>query len=113
MMIGGDFISGYKPECGLVERQKEMPHNPIWKLRYTSNGSLLYAACDGGKIRRYRRYPRHHQYVGDVFSHKADVYDMDISPYDEFLVTASRDKLVGVLCLGPPNHGWTGCYELT
>lgn len=123
MMIGGDYMSGYKPEHGIIERydhghnkegHKERNFNQIWKLKYTSNGSLLYAACDGGKIKRFRHYPDgRHRYLGDFFCHKADIYDMDISPYDEFIVTASKDKAVGVMCLGPPNHGWTSHCELT
>lgn len=29
------------------------------------------------------------------------------------LVTASKDKTVGILKLGAPNHGWTEYSELT
>lgn len=116
MMIGGESLSNYFPESGIIEKQdcKEKPSNQIWKLKYTSNGSTLYAAYDGGKVKRFRRYPDGgHKFIGDLFSHKSDVYDMDISPYDEYIVTASKDKKVGILCLGPPNHGWTGYCELT
>ena len=35
---------------------------------------------------RYRRYPDYHKYLGEVFRHKADVQDMDISPYDECIL---------------------------
>lgn len=54
--------------------------------RYTSQGSLLYSACDGGVLRRYRRYPDHHQYLGEVYKHKGDIQDLDISPYDECIL---------------------------
>ena len=115
MVIGGEYMSGYKPDQGIREKQETDMNtsSQIHKLKYTFNGSLLYAACDGGKVKRYRRHADHHQYIGEVVSHKGDVCDLDISPYDEFLVTASKDKSVGVLCLGPPNHGWTGYCQLT
>lgn len=38
---------------------------------------------------------------------------MDISSTDNMIVTASRDKTVGVMCLGSPNHGTTSTSELT
>ncbi|GIX93494.1 WD_REPEATS_REGION domain-containing protein [Caerostris extrusa] len=132
MMIGGDVISGYVPEVGIQEKLSEHGSLPIWKLRYTSNGGILYTACDGGIVpqsyffknynsvcniqgadHRYRRYPDHHEFLGEVFSHKSDIQDLDISPYDEYLITASRDKSVGILRLGAPNHGWTEYCELT
>lgn len=113
VMIGGDVISAYVPEVGIQETLREHKDAPIWKLRYTSNGSLLYSVCDRGIIRRYRRYPDHHEYLGQVFAHKGDVQDMDISPYDEYLITASKDRSVGLLHLGSPNHGWTEYSELT
>ncbi|XP_054165732.1 uncharacterized protein LOC128963253 [Oppia nitens] len=115
MMVGGASISSYVPESGIQERQclPDFGKQQIWKLRYSSNGSLLYAAGDGGVIRRYRRYPNYHKCLGELFRHKGDVQDMDISPYDEFLVTASKDKTVGLICLGAPNHGWTQYCELS
>ena len=86
----------------------------IWKMKYTSCGSMLYTVTDTGVVKRYRRYPDgQHQFLGDVFSHKGDIFDMDISPLDEFLVTASKDKTVGLLCLGAPSHGFTGFTQLT
>jgi hypothetical protein len=54
--------------------------------RYTSNGSQLYSVCDGGIVRRYRRYPDHHEYLGEVYQHKGDIQDLDISPYDECIL---------------------------
>lgn len=54
--------------------------------RYTSNGSQLYSVCDGGVVRRYRRYPHHHEYLGEVYQHKGDIQDLDISPYDECIL---------------------------
>ena len=89
MMVGGASISSYVPESGIQERQ----HSPdfslqqIWKLRYSSNGSILYAAGDGGVIRRYRRYPNFHKCLGELFRHRGDVQDMDISPYDECMTS--------------------------
>lgn len=55
-------------------------------IRYTSHGSLLYSACEGGVLRRYRRYPDHHEYLGEVLRHKGDIQDIDISPYDECIL---------------------------
>lgn len=136
IMIGGDTMSRYMPDVSSVvqtewggkkssstslqsgARSQYTTHSEstgnIWKMKYTSSGSMLYTATDSGVVKRYRRYPDgQHKFVGDVFSHKGDIFDMDISPLDEFLVTASRDKTVGVLCLGAPSHGFTGCTELT
>ncbi|KAK3919579.1 Autophagy-related protein 16 [Frankliniella fusca] len=113
IMSGGDMVSSYVPHTGIQEHLKEHKENAVWKLRYTSNGSLLYSVCEGGVLRRYRRYPDHHEYLGEVFRHKDDIQDMDISPYDEYLITASKDRSVGVLRLGAPNHGWTEYSELT
>ena len=144
MVIGGECLSRYRGDTGVIERQEMMkpvvkcfesppttpttscPSTPtntpsstpssihITRVMYTSNGSLLYACTNTGVVKRYRRYPDgNHRYLGDVIHHKGEVYDMDMSPYDEYLVTASRDKHVGLLCLGAPNHGWTGFCELT
>ena len=86
----------------------------ITRLKYTSNGSLLYASTNTGVVKRYRRYPDgQHKFLGDVMHHKGVIYDMDISPFDEYLITASKDRHVGLLCLGSPNHGWTGFCQLT
>ncbi|KAK7601790.1 hypothetical protein V9T40_009231 [Parthenolecanium corni] len=113
VMCGGKEITAYVPDVGVKETVRNQDESPVWKLRYTSNGSLLYSACDDGKLRRYRRYPDHHEYLGEVYAHKGDIQDLDISPYDEYLVTASKDKTVGILKLGAPNHGWTEYSELT
>uniref|UniRef100_A0A1B6G5C8 Uncharacterized protein n=1 Tax=Cuerna arida TaxID=1464854 RepID=A0A1B6G5C8_9HEMI len=113
ILSGGEMVSSYVPDSGIQEHLKEHKDMPIWKLKYTSQGSLLYSACDGGVLRRYRRYPDHHQYLGEVFKHKGDIQDLDISPYDEYLITASKDRSVGVLRLGAPSHGWTEYSELT
>ncbi|XP_058799555.1 uncharacterized protein LOC131669018 isoform X2 [Phymastichus coffea] len=113
IMCGGDLVSAYVPDSGIQELLKEHKDCPVWKLRYTSNGSTLYSVCDGGILRRYRRYPDRHEYLGEVYRHKSDIQDLDISPYDEYIVTASKDRSVGVLLLGPPNHGFTEYTELT
>jgi hypothetical protein len=86
MMVGGDVMTSYIPDAGVLERHKDelmKEGQAIWKLKYSSNGSTLYCAGDGGVIRRYRRYPNHHANLGELFRHKGDVQDMDISPYDE------------------------------
>lgn len=113
IMSGGDMVSAYVPDTGIQEHLKEHRDMQVWKLRYTSNGSQLYSVCDGGIVRRYRRYPDHHEYLGEVYRHKGDIQDLDISPYDEYIITASKDRSVGVLRLGAPNHGWTEYSELT
>jgi len=113
IMSGGDLVSAYVPDTGIQEHLKEHRDMQVWKLRYTSNGSQLYSVCDGGIVRRYRRYPDHHEYLGEVYHHKGDIQDLDISPYDEYIITASKDRSVGVLRLGAPNHGWTEYSELT
>ncbi|ELU09697.1 hypothetical protein CAPTEDRAFT_226153 [Capitella teleta] len=113
IVYGGDTASSYVPEVGIQEKLSENNNNPVWKVRYNSSGSLLYTACERGVIRKYRRWPDRHEYLGEVFRHKSDVQDMDISPYNEYLVTASRDRTVGVIKLGGPNHGPWEYYELT
>ena len=85
-MSGGDVVSAYVPESGIQELLKEHKDSPVWKLRYTSNGSTLYSVCDGGVLRRYRRYPDRHEYLGEVYRHKGDIQDLDISPYDECIL---------------------------
>jgi WD40 repeat protein len=115
LMIGGDCLSEYLPApLGLKSRLYDHGPNdkPIYKLKYTSNGHLLYAIASGGQVRRYRRIGREHQLLGEVYSHNDEVSDMDISPNDEYIVTASRDGNVGLLCLGAPSFGWTGFMEL-
>lgn len=119
LLMGGDFISSYIPNVGIHEKLKEpkmpckMTMSQVWKLRYTSNGSQLFSVSEDGVLRRYRRHPDRHQYINDVFHHKSEVQDMDISPYDEYIITASKDRSVGILCLGSPNHGITEYSELT
>ncbi|CAN7998334.1 unnamed protein product, partial [Ixodes hexagonus] len=113
LLVGGDAVSGYVPDVGVQERLREHGDHPVWKMRYTSNGGLLYTACDRGVVRRYRRYPDRHEFLGEVYWHKGDIQDMDLSPFDEYLITASKDRSVGVLPLGPPNHGWTEYCELS
>ncbi|XP_015602283.1 uncharacterized protein LOC107271143 isoform X2 [Cephus cinctus] len=113
IMSGGDLVSSYVPDSGVQEFLKEHKDSPIWKLRYTSNGSTLYSVCDGGILRRYRRYPDHHEYLGEVYRHRGDIQDLDVSPYDEYIITASKDRSVGVLLLGSPNHGFTEYIDLT
>lgn len=114
MMIGGDCLSEYMPAPrGKESRLYPLGPNdkPIYKLKYTSNGHLLYAISSGGLVRRFRRKDKKHLLLGEVYSHNDEVIDMDISPNDEYVVTASRDGNVGVLCLGAPSHGWTGFME--
>lgn len=115
LMIGGDCLTEYlPPPRGLKSRPYNHGPNdkPIHKLKYTSNGHLLYAIASGGQVRRYRRIGREHRLLGEVYSHNDEVSDMDISPNDEYIVTASRDGSIGLLCLGAPSFGWTGFMEL-
>lgn len=112
IMFGGEFLTSFVPEVGIQERMREHGKDPLWKIKYTSNGSTLFTACDGGVIRKYRRFPDHHEFVEDLFCHSDDVEDIDISPYDEYLVTASKDHSVGVFKLGPPSHGVTEYGEI-
>lgn len=71
-----------------------MKHSIFCVFRYTSQGSLLYSVCDGGVLRRYRRYPDHHEYLGEVFRHKGDIQDLDISPYDECILYIISYKVI-------------------
>lgn len=114
MMIGGDCLSRYRPASHDSYRLHTYAPNekPIHKLKYTSNGHLLYAISSGGQVRRYRRIGNEHLLLGEVYSHNDEVLDMDISPNDEYIVTASRDGHVGLLCLGAPSFGWTGYMQL-
>lgn len=87
-MVGGEFITRFRPECQSVERtepkSEKLVSDQVWKMKYTSNGSLLYIACEDGSVRRYRRYPDgHHKFLGEVYAHKGEIHDLDISPYDE------------------------------
>lgn len=115
MMIGGDNLSAYMPGNGSVApRLLNFGPNdrPIHKLKYTSNGHLLYAITSGGRVRRYRRQGTRHQLLNEVYRHSDEIIDMDISPNDEYLVTASKDGTVGLLCLGAPSYGWTGFMQI-
>lgn len=100
-------MSAYYHDTGKLEHLKENKEKLIWKIRYffnkfyfsyiiseikiqfiincryTSNGAQLFTGCEGGILRRYRRYPDHHAYLGIVYQHKKDIEDFDISPYDE------------------------------
>lgn len=111
--LGGEHVSAYIPDCGIQEELKDNKEVPLWKLRYTSNGSTLFTADDEGVVRRYRRWPDHHEYLGQLYCHRGDIEDMDLSPYDEYLVTASKDRSVGVIQLGAPSHGVSEYGELT
>lgn len=105
-MTGGDVVSTYLPDYGVREVLKDNRETPVWKLRfvlsaaqlaligravisfacpcrYTSNGGLLYSVGEDGILRRYRRFPDRHQYLGPVYKHRLEVQDLDISPFDE------------------------------
>lgn len=85
-MCGGEMVSSYVPDIGVQEVLKDHKKMPVWKLKYTSNGSTLYTVCEDGWLRRYRRYPDRHNYLGKVYTHKGGVYDLDISPFDECIL---------------------------
>lgn len=112
LMIGGDKFSGYMPgpDSKLIDFGPS--EIPIQRLKYTSNGHLLYTASSKGQVARLRRVGDELKFVNNVYSHKDEIIDMDISPTDEYLVTSSRDGTVGLLCLGVPSYGWTGFMEL-
>lgn len=108
------FASNLQPvSCNNCVTKSILLGASMTKMKYTSNGGMLYAACDNFTVKKIRRYPNEHRIVGTVLTHKSDICDLDISPFDEFLVTASKDKTVGVMYLGPPNHGWTSYCQLT
>lgn len=115
LMIGGDLLSTYLPG-----NQNQPPRlftygyheKTIQKLKYTSNEHLLYAITTKGQVRRYKRMGDKHHYLGEVYSHEDDCLDMDISPNDEYIATASQNGSVGLMCLGAPSHGWTDYMEL-
>lgn len=120
MVIGGNELSVYYPidRSSVMEQPRLFLFGPlsveapIQKLKYTSNGHLLYTIASEGHVRRYRRRRNYHDYIGEVYSHDDEVIDMDISPNDEYIVTASRDGSVGLMCLGAPSYGWTGYMQL-
>ena len=116
IMVGGDELSEYSPAPVRGMKPRLVTHGlndkPIFKLKYTSNGHFLYAISTCGELRRYRRLGCEHQLLGKVYSHSDKVLDMDIAPNDEYIVTASRDGNIGLLCLGAPSFGWTGFVEL-
>lgn len=101
IMSGGDKITSYVPNLGIQESFCENRDKPIWKVRYTSNGSFLYSVCEGGVVRKYRRYPDRHEYLGEVYTHKGDIQDLDISPYDEciLLTYAILQKQLLIFCI--------------
>lgn len=114
LVVGGHGLSEYI--YNLHPDQESEIHTQrsgfsIVKLKYTSNGYLLYAISSGGQVRRYRRLENDHELLGVVYSHDDEILDMDISPNDEYIVTASRDGSVGLMCLGAPSYGWTGYME--
>lgn len=93
--------------------EAEKIHPPgVTRMKYTQSGGLLYTA-QGQAIHRHRRYPDHHEHLGQVFTHSGRVCDLDLSPYNEYLITASQDSTIGLLHLGAPNHGWTQRCEFT
>ncbi len=58
----------------------------LWFCRYNTHGSMLYTACERGVVRRYCRWPDHHGYLDELYRHKGEIQDMDISPYDECIL---------------------------
>lgn len=116
IMVGGEALTEYSPSParGIKSRLMRHPHRAsnINKLKYTSNGHFLYAISSDGNVTRFRRRGREHELLGRVYTHNDEILDMDISPNDEYIVTASRDGTVGLLCLGAPSYGWTGFMEL-
>lgn len=116
MMIGGDNLSGYVPAYRGQDPQMLTyglnGERPVYKLKYTSNGHILYAISSGGQVRRYQRFGARHNFLGTVYSHNDEAVDMDISPNDEYIVSGAKDGHIGLLCLGAPSYGWTGFMQL-
>jgi hypothetical protein len=115
---GGDYISSYTPilptttattttsttpitgttnaltqNFVMCDTLKDNSNSPIWKIRYTSSGSMCYSSDDSGIIRQYKRFNNQLHYLGIVYQHKGDVQDIDISPYDECKSFFKREKL--------------------
>lgn len=44
IMFGGEFLTSFVPEVGVQERMREHGKDPLWKIKYTSNGSTLFTA---------------------------------------------------------------------
>lgn len=112
LMIGGDGLSGYMAELESKVINFGLYEKPIQKLKYTSNGHFLYTASSDGQVYKFRRLDGELQFLSEVYSHRDEIVDMDISTTDEFIVTASRDGTVGLMCLGVPSYGWTGFMQL-
>ncbi|XP_037784004.1 uncharacterized protein LOC119580129 [Penaeus monodon] len=91
---------------------KQVSPSRVSRMKYTHSGGLLYSA-QGRSVNRYRRYPESHQCVGEVYAHTAPILDLDLSPYNEYLISAGQDSKIGLLRLGSPNHGWTQYCEFT
>lgn len=67
----------------MCDTLKDNSNSPIWKIKYTTSGSMCYSSDDSGIIRQYKRFNNQLHYLGIVYQHKGDVQDIDISPYDE------------------------------
>ncbi|KAL6073569.1 hypothetical protein QOT17_004876 [Balamuthia mandrillaris] len=75
-----------------------LPQRPVWKLRYNSNGTLLFAASDGGVVNMYhRKEDGSHIMVKKIIQHLNDIEDCDISIHDNYLITASQDDTIGIV----------------
>lgn len=113
LMIGGDDLYGYMPgpDLEMLRCCFRTFEKSINKMKFTSNGHFLFVAS-GERVERYRRIDRELQFINEVYCHRSDIVDMDISHKDEYLITASRDGTVGLMCLGVPSHGWTGFMQL-
>lgn len=62
----------------------EFPYKLICRMRFSRNGAHLYVTGEGGFVRAYRRYPNLVlSCLGELYHHRGDVLDMDISLYDE------------------------------
>lgn len=111
VLIGGDNLYGYTPGSGHERLNFGHFDKPIQRMKFTSNGHFLYIAT-GEKVQRWQRIDRELRFLNEVYSHKDDIVDMDISQTDEYIITASKDGTVGLVYLGEPSHGWTAHMEL-
>jgi len=72
-----------------------------WKIRYNSNGTLMFIATDDSRVEIFERHPdgTHTALDEPLFVHSDDVEDCDIAPDDSYVVTASQDGSVGYIAL--------------
>lgn len=72
----------------------------FWKMRYNSNGTLMFLATDNDTLELFRRNPDGtHSHLHTIVRHKDDIEDCDIALDDSYVVTASQDGTVAYITL--------------